>query len=861
MDEKELDIELGENEQAKSTKAQKKEDERIVRLALKYSEAWQAKNGDAIARAKIEKKETIIGDHWPEKEKSERELKGLPCLTLNHAIVHRDGVAGEILQNMPRGKFRGFDNGADPKMAEIGTSILRRIEENSNVQDIHAEVVKQSLISGYPSWIYVYHDYPTPTSWRQEIFFRFLPSQYSVMLDPNATALDRPDRGGPKWGMLIEDMPKAQYEREFPDSAIIDAGKLAPEETDWKTEENIRVASFFLAEPRKIKVLLLQGAQDGVEEGGDNHAMMLAMALQQAGIAMPAKKQDAKSPKDYYAELKEISEANNIAPKVSKQRTATVYDIKHYKINCREVLEGPKDISGEYIPLVPFEGKYDYLDDGTKYYRGVFSNAIDANKMLDFWASKAAENAAIGRQFKATKKQIGPYEDLWNNEKTSKVLYYDIDERLPQGSSPQEVNTVSEVANDVRMMEYAGQNIKDLVNRHNASLGSQGNETSRVAIQARQQQSNNSNYEFVLNYARAIRYYTRVVESMIPTVYDYETLVRIIGEDGREKGQEIINQPMNPGALDFTGDPIQTYMNDVTKARFNTVVDIGPSFSTQRQEAAEMIKTFSQGNPMVAEMLSDLVFKWQDWPGADEAAKRFRFMLEQKYPGMISAGSEGNNKYAEIENRIKQAVSQVEQQAQQAFAAAEQKIAMSEQEKAALAQALQVEQQKTAAATQAMKDKAKDYDIKEREMQIKERDMALKEDEARAKLLQESRQFEVESKNQTLNVVVDMLKSLDNAVEMMIKNSGTDKGVESIAQTVQDEIKIGLAAVKKELEATMEKRPIESEKNFTVMIDNSGKVTRKFGTIKEKTNGEYSFEVKEVPADETTKSEEKEAGE
>jgi hypothetical protein len=765
-------------------------------LALKRISEWEELTEPAIKRAKTEKKIVIEGDHWPADVRTDREGKGLPCLVLNHGIVHRDGVSGEISQNMPQGKYRGFDDNNDPKMADIGNGILRRIEANSNIEDLDHETVKQTLISGYPSWQYVYHDYPART-FRQEIFIRNLPGQFSVGLDPHAKAMDSPERGGPRYGFMFEMMPRHEYEKEYPGCQLVSIDGLQSDEINWWSATDVRVCSYFVAEGTKGKLLLIGDLE--IIENSDEHK-----------------------------ELLELAESVDATLRVDKERPITTYKIMHYRINSREILSGPDAVAGEFIPLIPFEGKYDILDDGRKFYRGVYSNAIDANRMQDLWASKATENVATGRQFKATVAQIGPHGALWENSVGKKVLYFEVDPLAPT-IAPQEVDTTTEMRNDIAMMEYAGQQIKDLTNRHEASLGSESNETSGRAILARAQQGNNSNYEFVRNIAAAVRYRTKVIESQIPEIYDYKTTIRILGDDGREKRKEVINEPAK--GMDEAGQAIETYLNDTTKARFNTVVDTGPSFKTQRMEASALMGELAQSVPEMGKMLYDLIVRSNDFIYADEASKRIKWLLDKQFPGMIdSAASDGDGGGdGDMQAKMEQATAPI-------MAELEQAGQMVQQLQAGIAEGQNI----IKAKEEELKRAIADFDLAKREIQLQADTAVAKAEIKSESLVQQmlalkAADDKIAALTSDIQVTKQMVESLDRTLEMTVmnaKDAGTpDPEIASVSEQLKN-VSAGIAEMQKKIEATAVAAPavpqkVEQEKNLTVIIDNKGGTVRK----------------------------------
>jgi hypothetical protein len=60
------------------------------------------------------------------------------------------------------------------------------------------------------------------------------------------------------------------------------------------------------------------------------------------------------------------------------------------------------------------------------------------------------------------------------------------------------------------------------------------------------------------------------------------------------------------------------------------VATIGPSYTTRREEAKEGMTAFVQAAPDTAPLILDLIAKAQDWPMADDIAKRMRATLPPK---------------------------------------------------------------------------------------------------------------------------------------------------------------------------------------------------------------------------------------
>src|SRR5215472_19269456 len=109
----------------------------------------------------------------------------------------------------------------------------------------------------------------------------------------------------------------------------------------------------------------------------------------------------------------------------------------------------------------------------------------------------------------------------------------------------------------------ASDDIKATTNIYDASLGSQGNETSGVAIRQRQSQAGLSNAHFIDNLNRAIRQCGVILCDLIPRIYDVPREVRILGED---KAQQIVK--VNQQFRDWDG---KDKCYDLTSGQYDVV--------------------------------------------------------------------------------------------------------------------------------------------------------------------------------------------------------------------------------------------------------------------------------------------------
>jgi len=146
-------------------------------------------------------------------------------------------------------------------------------------------------------------------------------------------------------------------------------------------------------------------------------------------------------------------------------------------------------------------------------------------------------------------------------------------------------------------------------------LGNRSNENSGIAIQRRNAQAQTSNFHLVDNLTRSIRHGGRIVVDLIPHIYDAARVERIIGEEGQEQIVKL-NQMFQKNG--------EEKIYDTSVGQYDVNVEIGPSFATKRQEAAAAMIEFTRAMPQQAALISDLIAKNSDWPGATEIAERLK---------------------------------------------------------------------------------------------------------------------------------------------------------------------------------------------------------------------------------------------
>ncbi len=512
----------------------------------------------------------INGDQWPKKIRKEREDDGRPIITVNDLPVFIDQVVGDQRQNRPGIHVHPDDSNADPETAETIESLIRNIEVTSQASIAYDMAFELMVQCGFGCWRII-TEYVDDNNFNQRIKIEPIRNNFSVVFDNTAQKWDKTDG---MWCFVYSKISKDVFKEKYPDKQPT-SWDIPNISLDWLSEDTVTIAEYFLKE---LETKAIYQLEDG----------MITGALSEGQVA-------------------------------KQKRTVETHRISRSLITAFDILEGETLWPSKYWPIVPLDGKEINID-GTVHKRGLIRNAKDPARAYNYSRSLDLETFALAPKapFMATAKQIQGYEQMWKvlNKKTLPYVLFNPDTQFPgkpERIQPPQVSTAITQSTVLAMDEKRG-----TVGIFRASLGERSNETSGVAIRARQREGDVGSFAFSDNLARSIELTGWILLDLIPTVYDTERAERVTGVDGRTKLVTLNTSDISPktGAMER--------INDVTVGKYGVVVKVGPSYTTQRQEASENMVSIVQAMPQVAPIIGDLLIENMDWPGAQQFSRRLK---------------------------------------------------------------------------------------------------------------------------------------------------------------------------------------------------------------------------------------------
>lgn len=575
----------------------------------RFDLAWEADRQNR--EATLDDLNFLVGDQWEPALKTEREADGRPCAVENRLPQFVDQIMGDIRQQTPAAKVRPVDDVADPKTAEVMTSLMRDIEGQSQNSQPYIRAAEGAVQGGIGHWR-ILTRYSRIGGFEQEIVEEAIPNPFAVVWDPLARAVTRADA---RYCFVTEEMDREDFKTAYPNATVVDfdQGDL-PEDhqfvRNWYDSNTVRIAEYWYKEPVKRRYARLAApmSRSPAPPPGSN-APQAVMAPQTHPTGA-------------------IVELDDGEPDPDGAEVRTIDDVKvcMVKISGLAVLEEPVEWLTRDIPIIPVIGKEIVI--GKRVVRhGAIRFAKDPQWRFNVWLSTLTE--LIGLQPKApylaTPAMIQGHEKQWKqaNTKNLPVLLYNADGKAPGPPSRAVPPQGSEIL--VRLMQMAEEAMKATTGQYNAAQGQPGNEVSGKAINARIGQANTIAYIYTDNLTTSIRHAGQIKLDAIPKIYDSERVVRLLNEDGSEAFEKV-NVPVQETDPN-TGEVITRRKFDLTVGRYDLIISTGPAYATKRQEAAQAMMEFVRMAPEFAKGCMDLIARNMDWPGAEEFAERFQKML------------------------------------------------------------------------------------------------------------------------------------------------------------------------------------------------------------------------------------------
>ena len=527
----------------------------------------------------------IDSGQWNAKIRNERNNDERPIITVNKLLKFIRQLRGDMALNRPRTKVIPVDNKADVQMAKLYDGIIREIEYLSSA-NIAYDTAYMHAISCSVGYFRLITEYENDRSFNQSIKIKRILNPFSVHPDPAASEFTLSDAN---YYFIEENLLKEDFKKQYPSADIVDfsGDNTGMEYSDWFSEDKVRVAEYFYKEPTKKKIAQIQT--------GETVELTKDLTLEKL---------------------------YSMGQVVVKEREVKSHKVMWCKRSGSEVLEGPQLWPGKYIPIIPVFGD-EVVVNGKKHLLSLARGAKGPQEMYNYWATAATENVALSPKspFIVDHRQVKGFETEWEDSRKTNRMFLRYNAIAGLQKPAREPQTVIPAA-IINMMQVTAFDIEDHLGRYESSKGEAGNERSGKAILARVAQSDKGTFTFLDNLTRAIVYSGRQLIDIIPKIYDTHRALRILGEEGNEQVVEV-NAPV------VTPSGEVGIANDLTVGEFDIISTVGLAFGSKREEMVRYMTESMQYAPQIAHIIAPLIYKYSDWPGAEEIYNEIKAGIDQ----------------------------------------------------------------------------------------------------------------------------------------------------------------------------------------------------------------------------------------
>lgn len=619
-----------------------KNEEDFLRYAIQLFDDDLLADKDNREQA-IEDAKFAVGEQWEERVKQSRVAAQKPTMVFNRLPSFIAQIVGNRRQNQTDIKIVALDN-KFTKQASVREGLIRSIQRNSSAEMAFNKALENQVIMGMGNFE-VNLEYAHDDVFEQNIRINQINNPFSVVWDRQYQEPTGADAGHV---FTVETMNRDKFLREWPDALAGDPTtdtRLLGYDIDyeWVTRDEVRIVNFWRMRTRRRIVALLTD-----EDGSEDVVDITDMAQE-----------------DFQDRLVTNAEGMPVMREVDRKYAQL------YILTATDILEGPYELPISRVPVFAVPG-WDINVGEFRTRFGLIRFLKDPQRLLNYWRSIIAEKLMMTPKgnWIATQEAVDGREAEWRESHISNdpLLIYNGE----SGAAPQRVEASQIESGFLEQANMASQDLRDISNLHEASLGQKSNEVSGVAIRARVSVGETGSAIYQDNLGLAQTACGGVCNELIPHVYTTTRTLKILGDEGEDLGPVVINDVTNKNSI------------DITAGKYEVTSITGPSTVTKRAEAQEGMLSMVNAAPDLMGIVLDKIIEASDWPMARTIAKQLRVA---KGPGFIKEG----DLTPEEEKQAAQAAeaAQADQQRQDAILDVEmrEKMARTEQAEALALQA------------------------------------------------------------------------------------------------------------------------------------------------------------------------------
>ncbi len=631
----------------------------------------------------------ILGDQWTDDERDDM-LKDYNknALTANKVHALKNSLLGEQQQNTPQIQVYPKSN-CNEKVAEMRELITKDIMFSSDPKIAYQESAKQGAIGGYGVFL-LDTEYEGKKSFNLTPKYRYFKDATRTFFDIGAEEVNKTDGMFSGYYQRVTRLKFREEHGKDLESEILHVGSVtqtkeeialavqpnvANDPFNWADGESITIIHYFKRKlAKKTQLFELSNGRcvtqdeldELMQESQKKNQQMMLMQMQQQMQQLQSPEQQGQmqeQPQEPQQEMQQPEQEGNFIAlwdgdeqvRIQKQKPYDLYKIVHYKIAGDFILDETDFPSCEHLPLVFVDYASYYDKAGKQVTKSFFDELVDTQIYINYLRTQSAYVLKCSRydQWIGSKKNVASLDtrQAWTDPFTIKgMLTYD---ESPNGNKPEQIRPPELSQSLFMQYELAIQDLYTSSGMYPARMGDSGDAISGKANDSRTRQGSYATYLFFSSVNRAIETGGKILNEMIPILYDTERVLSLMTPDGR---RDITVNKM---------DEFGNIENDIRKGSYEVKLLPGPSYEGQKQEAIDSLLQVLSIAPDKFNMIADLFTENLPLPNSLEIRNRFKTLVP---PEIIEAGKSGNMPQQQGPTPEQQAM-QLEQQKMQQEAA------------------------------------------------------------------------------------------------------------------------------------------------------------------------------------------------
>ena len=482
------------------------------------------------------------------------QFENRPKLEVNKVMLAVIRIFNDYRANRFGVKFVSKDGTNADKLADACALMFRASEDESVADEAYDNAFEEAVGGGIGAFRLktCYLDETDEEDERQVIKFEPIYDADSVVwFDPQAK---RQDKGDAEFAFVLCSMSSEAYEAEWDDQPSSWEKAIEDYEFDWTTPELVWVAEYYEVEKKKKTVYVYETIA-GLEERYTDDDFADDESLEATLAAVGTKFMRSK--------------------KVIKRM------VHKWILSGGGILEDCGYIAGDQIPIVPVYGKR-WIVDSVERCMGHVRLAKDAQRLKNMQLSKLAELSALSSVEKPilTPEQVAGHQVMWSEDNIRDYPYLLVNPVTDSNGQQAIMGPVGYTKPPAippamaALLQITETDMQDILGNQQGGDEIQAN-VSGKAVELVQNRLDMQSFIYVSNFSKAMKRCGELWLGMAKDVYVEEGR-KVRGVDAQ--GDATMIELMQP----VIGDDGQEFANDLSRAKFDVSVEVGPTSDSKR---------------------------------------------------------------------------------------------------------------------------------------------------------------------------------------------------------------------------------------------------------------------------------------